>query len=307
MPFTVITMTSVPNSLRGDLTKWMQEIAVGVYVGNFNSRVREQLWQRVCDNLQKGEATLSYATRNEIGYTFDSCHTEQQAVDLDGITLVRYPIHQQSAEPGAKHGFSKAYQSHVIRQLERYGQGHKERQDKSPARPAFVLVDLETTGLDEEKNQIIEIGAVKIAGGRTDEFQRLIRTDAKLSSFITELTGITDQMLLAEGCDRREALQALAEFVKDLPLVGYNIKFDIKFLESEFHKIGLQWRAVKSIDLLSLVRKEKLFLDNYKLPTVLASYGINTEVPHRALGDVQLLAQLLTKLNKFEDELRRKG
>ena len=45
MPFTVITLKKVPNSLRGDLTRWMQEIATGVYVGNFNSRVREALWQ----------------------------------------------------------------------------------------------------------------------------------------------------------------------------------------------------------------------------------------------------------------------
>ena len=42
MPFTVVTLKSVPPSLRGDLTKWMQEIAIGVYVGNFNSRIREK-------------------------------------------------------------------------------------------------------------------------------------------------------------------------------------------------------------------------------------------------------------------------
>lgn len=44
MPMTVITLKSVPQSLRGDLTRWMQEIATGVYVGNFNSRIREYLW-----------------------------------------------------------------------------------------------------------------------------------------------------------------------------------------------------------------------------------------------------------------------
>ena len=47
MPLTVITVKTVPPSLRGDLTKWMQEIATGVYVGNFNSKVREELWERV--------------------------------------------------------------------------------------------------------------------------------------------------------------------------------------------------------------------------------------------------------------------
>lgn len=61
MPFTVITLKKVPPSLRGDLTKWMQEIATGVYVGNFNSKVRENLWKRVIDNVKEGEATICYS------------------------------------------------------------------------------------------------------------------------------------------------------------------------------------------------------------------------------------------------------
>ena len=66
MPFTVITMKKVPNSLRGDLTRWMQELATGVYVGNFNSRVREYLWKRVSDAVGQGEASMCFASRNEI-------------------------------------------------------------------------------------------------------------------------------------------------------------------------------------------------------------------------------------------------
>ncbi len=55
MPLTVITVKNAPPSLRGDLTKWMQEIATGVYVGNFNTKVREQLWSRVKDSVSNGE------------------------------------------------------------------------------------------------------------------------------------------------------------------------------------------------------------------------------------------------------------
>ena len=64
MPFTVITVKNVPKSLRGDLTKWMQEIATGVYVGNCNSKDREQLCSRVLDSIDGGEATISYSYRN---------------------------------------------------------------------------------------------------------------------------------------------------------------------------------------------------------------------------------------------------
>ena len=88
MPLTVMTLKKVPVSLRGDLTKWMQEIATGVYIGNFNSKVREKLWERVKENVKDGEATMSYAYRNEIGYQFETWKTSQKVIDVDGIPLV---------------------------------------------------------------------------------------------------------------------------------------------------------------------------------------------------------------------------
>lgn len=65
MPFTVVTLKSVPPSLRGDLTKWMQEIATGVYIGNFNSKIREKLWNRIQAMLVKERQRLviTIATR----------------------------------------------------------------------------------------------------------------------------------------------------------------------------------------------------------------------------------------------------
>ena len=113
MPFTVITLKKVPNSIRGDLTRWMQEIATGVYVGNFNSRVREYLWKRVTDSVGNGEATMSYACRNEIGYSFCTWNTERQVVDYDGIPLVLLPPDPASEKStGAVPGFSNAAKYH---------------------------------------------------------------------------------------------------------------------------------------------------------------------------------------------------
>ena len=54
----VITLTKVPQSLRGDLTKWYQEVQAGVYVGNVSARIRDLLWDRIIKNFGKGEATL---------------------------------------------------------------------------------------------------------------------------------------------------------------------------------------------------------------------------------------------------------
>lgn len=91
MPFTVITLKRVPQALRGDLTKWMQEITTGVYIGNFNTKVREKLWKRVRDNVKDGEATISFAYRNELGYQFDTHNTGFSNIDMDGIPLVFIP------------------------------------------------------------------------------------------------------------------------------------------------------------------------------------------------------------------------
>ena len=58
MAMTVITISNAPMSLRGDLTKWMQEIATGVYIGNLNSRVREEIWERVIRVLVRDKQHL---------------------------------------------------------------------------------------------------------------------------------------------------------------------------------------------------------------------------------------------------------
>ncbi len=255
--------------------------------------------------LKRGEATISYAARNEIGYTFDSYQTKQEVFELDGLPLVRYPLHQRKVDNEERYGFSKAFQSHMRYKME--NRDNKLKPDQKDSIPAYVLIDLETTGLDEEKNQIIEIGALKVEGDCKEEFHRLLHVDESVPKFITELTGITTQMLVADGCDRKKSMEDFACFIEDMPLVGYNVKFDIKFLEKEYCRLGLDWKNRRCIDVLSLVKKEKLFLDNYKLSNVLASYGIDMVVQHRALEDVLLLDQLLPKLNEFEREIRRKG
>lgn len=119
MPFTVITLKKVSAYLRGDLTKWMQEIAPGVYVGNFNTKVREKIWQRVKENVSSGEATMSYAFRNEIGYNFKTLNTNRQVIDYEGIPLVR--VNDQIQASHMNLGFSSAYK---MRQARKF-QAHK--------------------------------------------------------------------------------------------------------------------------------------------------------------------------------------
>lgn len=293
MPFTVITLKKVPQALRGDLTKWMQEITTGVYIGNFNTKVREKLWKRVKENVKDGEATLSFAYRNEIGYQFDTHNTSFSNIDMEGIPLVFIPNENIDEKREIKHGFSNAAK---FRNAKRY-MAHRTKLDSKD----FVIIDIETDGLDKEKDYIIEIGAVKSVGGRISEFQSLISYEGTLPKHIVAMTGITTNMLKTDGKNVEVVLKNFKEFIGDLDIIGYNVSFDIEFINIALSKFELEKLENKRYDLMKFVKNEKLFLANYKLQTVIKEYGVGNEVPHRALEDARLIYKLAVKVNKFRD------
>lgn len=301
IPLTVITLTNVPNSLRGDLSKWMQEIATGVYVGNFNTKVREKLWDRILENVRDGQATISYSYRNEIGYKFETTNTKREAIDYEGLPLVLIRKEQDlTYEKDYKKGFSKAA---------KFRKAHKFSQNKqvvsNEQRKSFVVIDLETDGLDYRKNKIIEIGAVKISQGNTEYFQSLINTGESIPKEISKLTKIDERMLKEKGKKLEDSLEDLLKFIGDYPLVGYNLNFDIMFLNRALKKLGKDQLRNKKYDLLTYVKKEKKFLPSYKLSNVLKEYDIKEEPPHRALEDARLTYKLSNKVEKFLEDLNK--
>lgn len=296
MPFTVITLKNVPPSLRGDLTKWMQEIATGVYVGNFSARVRDNLWKRVCDAVGTGEATLSYMCHNEIGYDFQTLNSERSVIDYDGIPLVLLPKKVSEREETEKgYGYSKAYKLHKARQFS----SSVKKQSGKEGKETYVAVDIETTGLDETRDQILELGAVKCKGGEITCYHRMIQIQGQVPQTIEKMTGITSAMTQNEGIDIRQALVEFIDFVGSNMLVGYNVGFDLKFLNFNLTKYDMPLIHNKTSDLMKTVKKEKMFQRDYKLQTSLESYGIHKKVPHRALEDAKLIYELSTKVNKI--------
>lgn len=288
----VITLTKVPPALRGDLTKWCQEIQTGVYVGNVMARVREKLWERIMRNIGNGEATLTYSTNNELGYTFRTTRKDYQVVDFDGIPLMKHVKEQKGS---AKHGFSKAAKQHQARIMLR----QKSRAKSVKKITDFVVIDIETNGLDPQKNELIEIGAVKKTNqGEVVTFERLIKSTTQLPPAITQLTGITTEELQVRGVPIVDALVALREFVEDRCLVGYNINFDRQFLTIAFERSQQLVLSNTFFDLMPRVKREQRFLDNYRLSTVLATYEIKNSSSHRALSDAQAIFELLSKLIK---------
>lgn len=87
----VLVLTACPPGLRGQITRWLQEISAGVFVGHLNPRVRDNVWQRVVEGVGTGRAILVFTARNEQGYDFKVHGHDWKPVDLDGIKLMLRP------------------------------------------------------------------------------------------------------------------------------------------------------------------------------------------------------------------------
>lgn len=152
----------------------------------------------------------------------------------------------------------------------------------------FVVLDLETTGLDPEKNEIIEYGAIKVQVGTTDQlaFQMLVKPEKNVSKKITQITGITQEMLEQEGVEPQEALTQLMQFIEDLPLVTYNADFDMGFLHSTARKYGA---VVRNPYTCALKRARRAWpgLASYKLVDLARMGNLSIENAHRAVGDCE--------------------
>jgi len=286
----VITLTKVPKSLRGDLTKWYQEIQTGVYVGNVSARIRDSLWDRILKNIGRGEATMVYNTNNELGYQFRTTRHDREVVSFDGIPLM---VHLKESSGPVKHGFSNAAKFHKAKVMTQ----KVTKQVQPVAQKPIVAIDIETTGLDSVKDKIISIGAVKqLENKQTEDFYRLVQTTQAVPENITKLTGITDEMLATQGVELSAGLQELKYFLGDLPVVGYNLRFDELFLTNGFKNVGQEDLANRMIDVMPVVKRVNAFLDNYRLKTVLSDYGIVNEKPHNALADARATLTLASKL-----------
>lgn len=287
---TVITLKSVPQSLRGDLTRWMQEIATGVYVGNFNSRIREYLWNRVKETMGHGEASMCFAARNEFGYDFVTENTLRSVIDYDGLPLIFIPK-EFSESTGLARGFSNAAKFHRARNAVK-------RKDKEKAK-GYVIINIVTDGLDAQQNHILEIGAIRCENDEESSFHELIAYAGSIPEHISNMSGITYSMLQREGKPIKQVLAALREFIGESELIGYHVGVDVECLNREFEKCGLGYLNNRVHDLLPIIRREQIFQEDYKLETSLKSYGISENVPHRALGKAELVKRLAQKLNKF--------
>lgn len=86
----VIAIDNAPETMRGELTKWFLELKPGVFVGNVNAKIRELLWERLCNTPAAKGAVMVYSSNTEQGFCMILAGTPKRTiVDLDGIQLVK--------------------------------------------------------------------------------------------------------------------------------------------------------------------------------------------------------------------------
>jgi DNA polymerase III subunit epsilon len=153
----------------------------------------------------------------------------------------------------------------------------------------FVVFDLETTGLNPEKHEIIEISAVKVNIGSDvhDTFTSLVRSKKKVPKRITEITGITSEMLETQGDSLEVAIGEFIKFAGDLRLVAFNAPFDHAFLSKAASQLNIKIDNPVSCA-LDMARRAWPGLKSYKLAKLANTGGLDTKGIHRALKDCEL-------------------
>lgn len=160
----------------------------------------------------------------------------------------------------------------------------------------YIVFDTETTGLDPNNNEIIEYSFLKYKNNKlVDKLSSLVKPRNLIPEFITNITHISNEMV-SDALPIDEYLTKIIEFINGSVIIGHNILFDIKFLESTIRRSPLELNRVniQYIDTVSLARKCIPDAPNHKLET-LKNYLNIDNVSHRSESDCEVTQIVYTK------------
>ncbi|MGQ9425759.1 exonuclease domain-containing protein [Gilvimarinus sp. F26214L] len=161
----------------------------------------------------------------------------------------------------------------------------------------FVFLDLETTGSRAGSDRITEVGLIEVLDGEViDQYQTLVNPETPISPFISSLTGITDPMV-ADAPVFAEIAEELMGRLLGRTLVAHNSRFDHSFLKNEFRRLGLDYRT-RVVCTVKLSRRLTPELRSHGLDSLIHHHGLHVEARHRAMGDADLLVQLMAKWSR---------
>lgn len=252
------------------------------------------------------------------------CHTKMS--DMDGVTEVK-DLLKRAHDWGHKalaitdHGVVQSFPdaNHYIESLDKddpfkviYGvEGYlvddltdvAVNEKGQSLNDTYVVFDLETTGFSPVKDKIIEIGAVKVEKGKiTEKFSSFVNPKVPIPFQITQLTSITDEMVL-EAPDIETVLPDFLAFIGDAALVAHNASFDVGFIEQNCRYQDIM-PDFTYVDTVAMARILLPTLSKYKLNVVANALHISLENHHRAVDDAGATAEIFVK---FIEMLREQG
>lgn len=159
----------------------------------------------------------------------------------------------------------------------------------------FAITDIETTGSHAAANSITEIAVVLTDGvSEIDRFQSLVQPEHLIPFHITQLTGISNEMV--EGAPRFEDLaEELYDWFKDAVFVAHNVGFDYAFIKKSFEAYGYYFHPQR-LCTVRLARKIFPGLPSYSLGRICDRFGIDNEARHRAMGDTMATVELFHRM-----------
>ncbi len=260
----------------------------------------------------ESEKRLDTATRKRV-----ELHAHTQMSTLDGVVsatdLVRQAAefgheavaitdhgvvqsYPEAASAGKKYGVKILYG--IEANMIDAGQTivYRATEQRLDDRTTYVVFDTETTGLSAAEHELIEIAGVKMCGGAIiDSFSQLIHPKQMISAKITEITGITNDMVRDEP-SVAEVLPRFQAFCKDAILVAHNAEFDLSFLDVQAKILEMTAFEQPTIDTLALARTLFPQDRNHRLKTLTQKWDISLVNHHRALADAEATGKVFYKL-----------
>lgn len=163
----------------------------------------------------------------------------------------------------------------------------------------YTVIDIETTGLSTDFDSIIELSALKVRNKEViDKFTSLVNPEREISEFITQLTGIGNDMV-ASAPTIQEIMPQYLDFISDDILVGHNVNFDVKFIYNNSKGLLIN----DFIDTMRISRKVLPCLKHHRLSDLANEFNIDYTGAHRSLVDCEITAKCFEHLKtKVQEE-----
>lgn len=162
----------------------------------------------------------------------------------------------------------------------------------------YTVVDIETTGLSSTYDEIIEVAALRVRDNAVvDSFQSLVKPLNEVDEYITELTGITNEML-SFAPEPESVIPSFRDFIGKDIVIGYNVNFDINFLYDYVENLSNTSLSNDFVDLMRIAKKSLPELEHHRLTDVAQALKINCDGYHRALSDCRITHECFCALRE---------